>query len=107
MRRPLDGVRVLIVSDAFFDAMIIATKLQIAGGQIVGPTDDVREVLDQMNRDRFEIAVIDLDPKHSSAAQIVRALDDHHVPFVFIERPFKSDMLAEILAERLTTASRV
>jgi PleD family two-component response regulator len=101
MSRPLDGRRVLVVGEDFFNAMGVTTSLQIAGAQVVGPILDVKEALSQIQKDGFEVAVIDADLPNRDAVSISSALSAHDVPVVILSKTLAADDLIDALVKVL------
>lgn len=81
--RPLAGCRVLIVEDEYFIADDLNQFLTAAGATVIGPVARMDQALDQVRRDVFELAVLDINLRGEMAYPIADELKQQNIPFVF------------------------
>ena len=80
----LDGCRILLVEDEYFLADDLKNELNSRGAKIVGPIADLSEAEDQVCRDGFDVAVIDVKLGDEFAWSIADKLMRDNIPFVFV-----------------------
>ena len=56
----LDGCRVLVVEEEYFLADDLKNELEVRGAKVVGPIGNLGAARDQVCRDDFDVAVIDV-----------------------------------------------
>lgn len=113
----LQGCTVLVVEDEYFLAQDIADALTAHGAAIVGPIADLDDVLDQVNRDGFDVAVLDIGLHDRSAYVVADHLDRAAIPYMFttgysaeviphrfghilrMEKPYDSNRLVQHVAQ--------
>jgi DNA-binding NtrC family response regulator len=83
MRSALDGCRVLILEDEYFLADDLKKELISRGAKVVGPIPDLLAAQDQVSRDNFDVAVIDVKLRDEFAWSIADMLVQEKIPFVF------------------------
>ena len=80
--RPLVGCRVLVVEDEYFIARELSAILQDKGARVVGPFGNADQALDQIARDGFDVAVLDINLQGADGYACTDALRRHRVPLV-------------------------
>lgn len=84
MARP-DPLRILVVEDELFVAMLVEDLLGDLGHSVVGPASSAREALEAAEAESFDFALLDVnlgDGETSFAA--AEALRRRGVPFAFV-----------------------
>jgi CheY-like chemotaxis protein len=78
------GKRLLIVEDEYTIADDLASALEDAGAEVVGPAGTVEEALDlvQLNRGRLDGAVLDVNLAGERVYPVADMLASRGVPFV-------------------------
>jgi DNA-binding NtrC family response regulator len=79
----LDGCRVLIVEDEYLVAHDLEQELKSLGATIVGPIADLSGAKDQIARDGFDVAIVDINLHGELAYPIADELMRQRIPFVF------------------------
>ncbi|WP_299563336.1 response regulator [Enterovirga sp.] len=79
----LAGYRILVVEDEYFVAADIEDALTRAGADVIGPVSHMDEALLHVDRDEFDLAVLDINLGHDLAYPVADALLERGVPFVF------------------------
>ena len=93
---PLNGTRVLVVEDEFIIMLELASLLEDAGAEIVGPFAGMREALAAAQVEAIDAAVLDLRVGNDNIAPVARKLAQRGIPFVFYTGQTETDpMLAE------------
>lgn len=92
MLNELAGYRVLVIEDEYFLARDLEDTLTQAGAEVIGPLGQLQDALDQVRRDGFELAVLDLNLGGSLAYSVADALTAQGVPFVFASAYALSDI---------------
>ena len=82
-RRPLRGLRVLIVDDEFLIAAQMEADLGEAGADIVGPALNIETAVAFTEFRDLDAAVLDIQIGHDTIAPVARALASRGVPFLF------------------------
>jgi len=82
-KRPLLGVRVLVVEDDYFIALELCTALRDAGADIIGPARDVESGLAAIAREQLDCAVLDINLQGRMGFQIAEELRTRDVPTIF------------------------
>ena len=86
-RRPLEGLRCLVLDDDFLIALDIQEMLESAGASAVTCVTGVADALAALqNEPAFAIAVVDigLDDKDQTGMPVPFALRERGIPFVFL-----------------------
>ena len=109
------SLRVLVVEDEAYIAMMISDMLTDLGHQPVGPAMRLDDGLDAARREPIDAAVLDVNLGGATSFPIADVLRGRHVPFVFatgygvdglseayrdvrtLEKPFSADQLARAL----------
>jgi DNA-binding NtrC family response regulator len=79
----LHGYRVLIIEDEYYIAEALKQVLQGGGAEVIGPLADFPQAMARVKCDGFEVAILDVDLRGSSAIPIADELVSRGVPFVF------------------------
>jgi DNA-binding NtrC family response regulator len=80
----LVGKRLLIVEDEYMIADDLASALEEAGAEVVGPAGTVEDALElvQLNRGRLDGAVLDVNLRDERVYPVADVLASRGVPFV-------------------------
>ena len=118
-----DGLRVLLVEDEMLVAMIIEDMLAEMGCSVIGPAARVAEALILIDRETFDIAVLDVNVAGDVVTPVAEVLEQRGVPFVFstgyrarelperfqkhtlVQKPYRDADLRRALGEALANAS--
>ncbi len=98
----LKGRRVLVVEDEVLVAITIATEVEVAGAEVVGPAFSVDEALELANED-IHVAVLDINLLGHKVWPVAKALHERRVPYVFASA---NAMGADAIPEPFHTAPR-
>jgi CheY-like chemotaxis protein len=79
----LKDCRILVIEDEYFLADDLKKVLNSEGAQVVGPTGDRAEAIKLIDRDGFDIAVIDINLHDELAYPLADELKLQGIPFVF------------------------
>lgn len=99
---PLEGCRVLIVEDEYFQAREIALALRHAGAQVIGPVARADEVLDLAGSDRIDAAMLDINLGEGASFEVARLMRARGVPFLFL-----TGYDVSIIPDELSSAPRL
>jgi DNA-binding NtrC family response regulator len=80
----LDGCRVLVVEDEYILADDLKKELEVHGAKVVGPIGNLGVAQDQVSRDHFDVAVIDVKLGNKLAWSIADELMQQNIPFGFV-----------------------
>lgn len=80
----LEGRRILLVEDDFFQAREVKALLAQAGAEIVGPTGRAEEVPALLRGKRLDAALIDINLGTGPSYETAYMLRQARVPFAFI-----------------------
>jgi DNA-binding response OmpR family regulator len=80
----LKDVRVLVVEDEYFVAILIEEILESAGCIVLGPIPRLREALDAVGHDDYDVAVLDVNLAGERINPVADALSERNVPFLFV-----------------------
>ena len=75
--------RVLIVEDEMLVAMLLEDVLADLGHDVVGTAGNVRQALDFVAREGFDLAILDVNLPDGRSHVIADALAERGVPFLF------------------------
>lgn len=81
--RPLQGCRVLVVEDEYFIPDDLDRALSAQGAEVVGPIGNLDAAMRQVERDGFEVAVLDINLRDKKVYPVADELRRRHLPFVF------------------------
>ena len=84
MKDILKGVRVLVVEDEYFVAILIEEILESAGCIVTGPIPRLPEALDAVGHDDYDAAVLDVNLAGERINPVADALSERNVPFLFV-----------------------
>lgn len=114
---PLQGKKILILEDSYFTAMDEAHVLEAAGAEVIGPASSETAAIELIERERPDLAVIDINLGAGASYAIARKLTECAIPFVFatgydqgaipaefadlgrIEKPFAAEQLINAIAD--------
>lgn len=114
---PLSGLRILLVEDEYFTAQDTQRIIEQAGGRVVGPFGQLRDVMAEGLREPIDAAVIDIGLRGEMAYRLADALRDRGVPYLFatgydagdvperfagvplLQKPFREPHLVRLVAE--------
>ncbi|HWW65968.1 MAG TPA: response regulator [Sphingomonadaceae bacterium] len=80
----LAGKRILVIEDESLVAVELATILQEAGAEIVGPAGNATQAMRMIESDAIDGALLDGNLHGRQVDGIADALVDHDVPFLFV-----------------------
>lgn len=92
----LDHKHVLIVEDEFLLGLSLQEDLVAAGAEVTGPISTVREALDIIATEAFDLALLDVNIRGEMSFSVAEALLQRNVPFIFLTG-YDSDALPEQL----------
>jgi CheY-like chemotaxis protein len=81
---PLQGRRILIVEDEFFIAVQIEDTLQSFGCETIGPFATPELALQASRRERFDVAVLDINLSGRMVYPVADELLTRSIPFMFL-----------------------
>ena len=84
MTDELEGVRVLVVEDEYFVAILIEEILESAGCIVMGPIPRLPEALDAVDYEDYDVAVLDVNLEGERINPVADALSERNVPFLFV-----------------------
>ena len=84
MTDALEGVRVLVVEDEYFVAILIEEMLESVGCVVMGPIPRLPEALDAVDREDYDVAVLDVNLAGERIDPVADALSERNVPFLFV-----------------------
>jgi CheY-like chemotaxis protein len=80
----LKGVRVLVVEDEYFVAILIEEILESAGCIVMGPIPRLPEALDAIEHEDYDVAVLDVNLAGERINPVADALSERNIPFLFV-----------------------
>jgi CheY-like chemotaxis protein len=80
----LRGVRVLVVEDEYFVAILIEEILESAGCIVMGPIPRLPEALDAIEHEDYDVAVLDVNLAGERINPVADALSERNIPFLFV-----------------------
>jgi CheY-like chemotaxis protein len=84
MKDTLKGVKVLVVEDEYFVAILIEEILESAGCIVTGPIPRLPAALDAVDHEDYDVAVLDVNLAGERINPVADALSERHVPFLFV-----------------------
>ncbi|MEE4338328.1 response regulator [Erythrobacter sp.] len=81
---PLEGRRILIVEDEYFQAREIALALTRAGAEVIGPTGRAEDVPDLIASGGVDAAMLDINLGQGASFEVARSLRQRETPFLFL-----------------------
>jgi CheY-like chemotaxis protein len=79
----LEGMRILVVEDEFFVALVVEETLQSLGCTVLGPFPDLEQATETAVRQAVDGAVLDINLGGEMVYPLAEYLQRHGVPFVF------------------------
>lgn len=79
-----DGMRILVAEDEFLVAVLLEEDLKAAGWTVVGPFSDLDAALEAARRERFDLAVLDINLKGRLVYPLADELSERGIPLVFL-----------------------
>ena len=76
--------RVLVVEDEFIIAAHIATLIEEAGCEVVGPTGALNEARELASREDLDAATLDISLEGAAIDDIAGILSQRGIPFLFV-----------------------
>ena len=80
----LQGLRILVVEDAFLLADELSDILAAIGCVVVGPSARLKDALDAATGERLDGALLDVNLSGETSFPIAKVLAGRGVPFVFL-----------------------
>lgn len=114
---PLSGLRILLVEDEYFTAQDTQRIIERAGGRVIGPFGQVRDVMAEGLGEPIDAAVIDIALRGETAYRLADALASRGVPYLFatgydeadvperfaavplLQKPFREPHLVRLVAK--------
>jgi CheY-like chemotaxis protein len=84
MNNSLKGVRVLVVEDEYFVAIMLEEMLESAGCVVMGPVPRLQEALDAVDHEDYDVALLDVNLAGERIDPVADALSERDVPFMFV-----------------------
>ena len=94
----LRDTRVLIVEDEFLVALLVEEDLRAVGFSILGPFSSLAPALAAAGRERFDVAVLDINLGGEMVFPLADALAARGVPFIFLSGYGAADLPARFKA---------
>lgn len=82
MAKMLDGFRILIAEDDYLIAAFLADYIAQRGGTVIGPVGSGKEVLQRIEREAVDCAVIDLKLQDGPCLRLIEALMERGVRII-------------------------
>lgn len=82
--RQLEGRRILLVEDEYFQALDAKRWLERAGADVVGPTGFADEVLALLQSNAVDAAILDINLGQGPSYEVAGKLLSEGVPFMFL-----------------------
>jgi two-component system, response regulator PdtaR len=97
---PLSGLTVLIVEDEFLIAMHLEAMLDRYGAHVLGPAATVKEALRLLERERPDVALLDVHLRDGLVTPVAEALRSQNIPYAVSSAYGASDFVGiEALAD--------
>ncbi|WP_082552545.1 response regulator [Methylobacterium sp. Leaf456] len=96
--KALQDRRILIVEDEYFIAQEMQSAVEEAGGIVIGPFADLKEVVSSGAYAKVDIAVLDINVKGESSFELADKLQWRGVPLCFATG-YDADMLPDRFAQ--------
>jgi CheY-like chemotaxis protein len=121
--RHVRGCRVLVVEDEYFIADDLKSVLEARGAYVVGPVGDLAEAIACVERNGFDVAILDINLRDEEAYVVADELVRQKIPFIFatgyaadaiparfknvirLEKPYEGDKVAEAVGLLCPAAS--
>jgi DNA-binding response OmpR family regulator len=85
-------MRILIAEDEFLVSIQLAEDLQSAGCSTVGPFNTLEAATRASRRERFDVAVLDINLNGAKVYPLADELAARGVPFVFLSGYIRADL---------------
>lgn len=79
----LNGLRILVVEDEAAISMLLEDMLMDFGCEVVGPAARLASALEMVERETFDMAILDVNLAGDPVYPVAEALARREVPFVF------------------------
>jgi CheY-like chemotaxis protein len=79
----LNGLRILVVEDEAAISMLLEDMLMDFGCEVVGPAARLAAALEMVERETFDMAILDVNLAGDPIYPVAEALARREVPFVF------------------------
>jgi CheY-like chemotaxis protein len=79
----LRGLRVLVVEDEAAISLLLEDMLLDFGCEVIGPAARLATALDTVNREKVDLAILDVNVAGEPIYPVAEALAQRSVPFVF------------------------
>ena len=80
----LEGRRILLVEDEYFQALDAKRWLEDAGAQVIGPVGNPHSVGECMKQDDFDAAIVDINLGAGADFTVADELRGRKVPMMFL-----------------------
>lgn len=80
----LEGCRILVVEDEYYQGRETRTLLEQAGAEVLGPTANENQVTDWLQAGAVDIALVDLNLGRGANFNVAHRLQRHAVPFMIL-----------------------
>lgn len=80
----LEGLRVLIVEDAFLVAVRLQQMVEDLGCEVIGPVPTVADAMEAIAQGQCEAAILDINLGDETAEPIAERLESIGLPFFFV-----------------------
>jgi two-component system, response regulator PdtaR len=88
------AMRVLIVEDEFLVGIQLEDDLRAAGCSIVGPFNTLEKATQAARRDRFDLAILDVNLNGQMVYPLADELSARGIPFIFLSGYVSGDLPA-------------
>jgi DNA-binding response OmpR family regulator len=92
------ALRILAVEDEFLLSVVLAENLRGAGYEVIGPFDTLAEAMKAARRERFDLAVLDINIRGTMVYPLADQILERGIPFLFLTGYVGAD-LPERLAD--------
>jgi CheY-like chemotaxis protein len=80
----LQGRRILLVEDEYFQALDAQRWLEEAGAEVVGPAGNSDSIQECLERGEFDAAIVDINLGSGADYRVADELHQRRVPMVFL-----------------------
>lgn len=77
-------MRILIVEDEFFPAVLLEEDLRAAGWTTVGPCATLAQAMSAAETENFDLAILDINLKGEMVYPLADELVTRGIPFIFL-----------------------
>ncbi|WP_432797652.1 response regulator [Poriferisphaera sp. WC338] len=89
----LTNLHLIIVEDDFVVAQSLSDLLEAFGAKDVEMASNIDQAIDKINKQRFDIAILDVNLLGGSVEPVALRLKEQGVPFLFVTGYASQDML--------------